>query len=123
MDLPISSKYRSTPGEPVSEDERSRLSAMLNDAFTEGTIDQTAYEELLDRVFGAQVLGDLVPVVEVLGKPATHDVPAVVAEVSGGRPGSLSQARRPTVPGIVLLAGGTVVVAIAAVIVLLVLVL
>lgn len=123
MDLPISSKYRSTPNEPVNEDERGRLSVMLNDAFTEGTIDQTTYTELLNRVFGAQVLGDLIPVVEVVGKPATHDVPAIVAEGSGGRPGQLSEARKPAVPSALFLVGGTTMLVIAAVIALLLLVL
>lgn len=119
MDLPISSKYRSTPDEPVTEEERTRLSTQLNDAFTDGKIDQTTYGELLDRVFGARRLGDLVPVVEVLGKPATHDVPAIVAEGSGGRPGELSEARPAPVRGTLFLVGGIAMLSIAAVIALL----
>jgi hypothetical protein len=119
VDLPISSKYRSTPNEPVSEAERSALSAQLNDAFTAGRIDQVTYSELLDQVFGAQRLGDLVGVVEVLGKPATHSVPAIVAEGAGGRPGVLAEARSPAPRTTLALVGGVAGVVVLAVIVLL----
>lgn len=120
MDLPISSKYRSTPNEPVSEAERNQLSAQLNTAFEEGRFDQVTYAQLLDQVFGAQRLGDLLPVVEVLGKPATHNVPAIVEEASGGRPGELTEAHRPGARGVALLVGGMGVLAILAVILLLI---
>ena len=93
--LPISSKYRSRPDDPVPESERNDLSARLNDEFAAGRIDQDTYDDLLNRVFDAKSLGDLAPVVEVLGKPSTHNVPAIVAEASGGRPGELSESRRP----------------------------
>lgn len=118
MDLPISSKYRSTPDAPVSEAERTQLSEQLNDAFAAGRFDSDTFEQLLDRVFGAQRLGDLVPVVEVLGKPSTHNVPAIVQESSGGRPGELAEARRPASRGVALLVGGIGVLAILAVILL-----
>lgn len=121
VDLPISSKYRSTPNEPVSEAERSQLSAQLNDAFTAGRIDQASYSDLLDRVFGAQRLGDLAAVVEVLGKPPTHAVPAIVARDAGGHPGELAEARRPTGRSTVALVGGIAGVGVLAVIMLLLL--
>lgn len=123
MDLPISSKYRRTPNEPVTEAERSQLSVQLNDAFTAGRIDQPRYNELLDQVFGAQRLGDLVEVVEALGKPMTHAVPAIVAEGSGGRPGELADARQPAPRSTIALLGGLGAVTVLAVIVLLLLVL
>lgn len=124
MDLPISSKYRSTPNEPVSEAERTQLSDQLNAAYTAGTIDQTTYSELLDQVFGAQKLGDLVGVVEVLGKPATHQVPAIIAEGRAeGRPGELAEANRPSRGATVALVGGIGVLAVIAVVVLLLLLL
>lgn len=123
VDLPISSKYRSTPNEPVSEAERSRLSEQLNDAFAAGRIDQTTYSDLLDRVFAAQRLGDLAGVVEVLGKPSTHAVPAIVAADAGGHPGELAEARRPAARSTVALVGAIAGVAVLAVIVLLLLLL
>ena len=124
MDLPISSKYRSTPNEPVSDGERNALSGQLNDAFTAGRIDQTTYSELLDQVFGAQRLGDLVGVVETLGKPATYAVPAIVDQgTPGGQPGELTEAHRPAARTTVALVGGIAGVAILAVIVLLLLIL
>lgn len=94
--LPISSKYRSRPNDPVPDAERNDLSARLNSEFADGRIDQDTYDELLDRVFDAKSLGDLAPVVEVLGKPATHDQPAIVAQTPGGRPGELSEMRGPS---------------------------
>lgn len=114
--LPISSKYRSRPGDPVPEAERNDLSARLNDAFSQGTIDQDQYDDLLNRVFDAKNLGELAPVVEVLGKPRTHDVPAIVAEASGGRPGELAEARRPGNKQTMMLVGGLSVVGLLAVI-------
>lgn len=105
VDLPISSKYRSTPNEPVPEEERSRLSAQLNEAFEKGEIDQQTFSGLLDQVFAAQRLGDLIEVVQALGKPPTHDVPAIVGH-STGRPGELAPARTPSNRAQVALIGG-----------------
>lgn len=123
VDLPISSKYRSTPNEPVTDEERNQLSTQLNDSFAAGHIGQEQYHQLLDQVFGAHRLGDLVGVVEVLGKPATHAVPDIVARDSGGRPGELAEARRPAARSTLALVGGVGVIAVVAVIVLLLLLL
>ena len=102
--LPISSRYRSAPNEPVTEAERTRLSEQLNAAFETGAIDQETFSSLLDQVFGAQRLGELTGVVAVLGKPPTHQVPAIVEQV--GRPGELAPARTPSARGQLLLIGG-----------------
>ena len=91
-DLPISSPYRSTPALPVDEAERNRLSSRLNAAFEAGTIDADDYQVRLDRLFAAQTLGELVPVVQGLPPLATYDAPALVAS-TGGRPGELAPAR------------------------------
>lgn len=121
--LPISSKYRSRPDDPVPDTERNDLSARLNDAFTQGNIDQDQYDELLNRVFDAKALGELAPVVEVLGKPRTYAVPAIVAEASGGRPGELSEARRPGNRQTMMLVGGLSAVGLLAVIAVLIILL
>lgn len=120
MDLPISSKYRSRPDEPVTEAERSRLSEQLNAAFAAGEIDQDTYSELLDQVFGARTLGDLIRPVEVLGKPSTYNVPAII-EDSLGQPGQLTEARTPAARTQLMLVGGIGVAAVLAIILLLVL--
>lgn len=120
VNLPISSKYRSQPNEPVTEAERSRLSAQLNEAFEKGEIDQTTYSELLDQVFEAKTLGDLIHPVEVLGKPATYNVPAIV-EQSPGRPGELAEARKPAARTQLALVGGLSVLVLLAIVILLVL--
>lgn len=91
-ELPISSPYRSTPDAPVTEGERERLSARLNAAFTAGSLDADAYHARLDRLFAAQRLGELVPVVQGLPPLSTHADPAIVAG-SGGEPGELAAAR------------------------------
>lgn len=121
MNLPISSKYRSTPNEPVSDTERNTLSAQLNDAFTRGEIGQEDYDSLLETIFEAKTLGDLVPAVEALGKPATHNTPAIVDEAPSGRPGELSEARKPAVPAVMMAVGGTVLAVIVIVLLLIVL--
>ncbi|WP_460766556.1 DUF1707 SHOCT-like domain-containing protein [Mariniluteicoccus flavus] len=94
--LPISSKYRSRPNDPVPEAERNDLSTQLNQAFTDGKVDQDQYDQLLNQVFDAQNLGELAPVVEALGKPMSHNTPAIVAQASGGRPGELAEGRKPS---------------------------
>jgi hypothetical protein len=91
-ELPISSPYRSTPDVPVSEAERNQLSARLNDAFSDGAIDGDDYQQRLDRLFAAQKLGELVPVVQGLPPLQTYASPAIVAG-GGGEPGQLTQAR------------------------------
>lgn len=123
MDLPISSKYRSTPDEPVTEAERNRLSAQLNEAFEKGRIDQPTYTQLLDQVFGAQRLGELVGPVEALGKPATYDVPAIVQQTQPGRPGELTEAHRPAARSQLMLVGGVGGLTLLAVVLLLIILL
>jgi hypothetical protein len=91
-DLPISSPYRSTPDAAVSEAERDQLSTRLNAAFEAGTLDADEYRVRLDRLFAAQRLGELVPVVEGLPPQQTYATPALVAS-TGGRPGELAPAR------------------------------
>lgn len=123
VNLPISSRYRSQPNEPVTEAERSRLSAQLNEAFERGDIDQPTYSRLLDEVFAAQRLGDLVGAVEALGKPATYNVPAIVEQAPQGRPGELTRARTPAARTQLMLVGGIGALVLLAVVLLLVMVL
>ncbi|MDO5500867.1 MAG: DUF1707 domain-containing protein, partial [Propionibacteriaceae bacterium] len=108
----------SQPDEPVTDAERNRLSAQLNEAFEKGEIDQTTYSELLDQVFGARTLRDLIAPVEALGKPATYDVPAIV-EQAPGRPGELTEARTPAARSQLALIGGLGGAVLVAVIILL----
>jgi len=119
-DLPISSPYRSTPQAPVTEDERNQVSSRLNAAFEEGGLDADAYHGRLDRLFAAQTLGELVPVVQGLPPLQTYEPPALVTG-TGGRPGELAPARSGT--GLTLVTVGGVAVAVLVVTLLLVLLL
>lgn len=119
--LPISSKYRSTPNEPVTDTERDTLSAQLNDAFTAGKLEQDEYDSLLETIFGAKTLGDLVPAVEALGKPATYNSPAIVQDSPKGQPGELTEARKPPVPATMMAVGGITIGLILVVLLLIVL--
>jgi hypothetical protein len=92
-ELPISSKYRSTPDAPVTDGEREQLTRRLNDAFAAGKLDQNAYSSHLDRLYAAQRLGELVPVVENLPAVPAYNDPEVVQQASDGRPGEVSPAR------------------------------
>lgn len=91
--LPISSKYRSLPDQPITEAEREDLARRLNEEFAKGKIDQDDYRSLLDVVFAARTNGDLLPVAEALPVKATHNQPAIVAQT--GEPGQLSESRGP----------------------------
>lgn len=101
--LPISSPYRSTPGEPVSDAEREQLTTRLNDAFSKGSLSHDDYSARLDQLYAAQTLGELVPVVDGLPPRETHETPAIVS-TGEGNPGELTQARNGT--RMTLVAGG-----------------
>jgi len=90
--LPISSKYRTTPEHPVDEGEREDLTTRLNDAYTRGSVDPDRYRELLDRLYAARTLGELVPAVEALPARATHDQPALARQETTLAPAELSPA-------------------------------
>jgi hypothetical protein len=100
-ELPLSSPYRSTPDAAVSEAERNQLSTRLNAAFEAGTLDADEYRVRLDRLFAAQRLGELVPVVEGLPPQQTYATPALVTG-TGGRPGELAPARNAAGPALVV---------------------
>lgn len=120
-ELPISSPYRDRPDAPVGEDERERLSQRLKAAYAANELDDDEFNARLDRLWSAQRLGDLVPVVQGLPPAATHDQPAIVQQSAAGRPGELAPTRRPAA---MLLVGGVAVGVVALlVIVLLVLLL
>ena len=91
--LPISSRYRSRPDEPVSEQERGELNDRLNEAYTDGSLAEDDYRARMDTLFAATTLGQLVPVVQGLAQAPTHAQPAIVSQQ--GRPGELSESRRP----------------------------
>ena len=103
--LPISSKYRSRPLEPLSDDEREELAGRLNQAFSDGLVDTDTYRDLLDRVFAAHTLGDVAGVVSQLPGKATFVVPATIEQGSTA-PGELVPSRGPGNLGAILLAGG-----------------
>lgn len=99
--LPRSSKYRATPHAPLEEGERNSLVERLNAAYESGEVGSDDYHRLLDVAFGATTLGQVAEVVEALPGAATHDTPAIVP-VGQGRPGELSEARRPSLSTAVL---------------------
>lgn len=120
--LPISSKYRSTPDKPVDETEREALSRQLNEAFEKGSVDQSDYSAMLDRVFSARTLGELAPVVERLGARATHNEPAMVRREGNLPPGELAPAGMNNATAAMVMkavsAGGFVIIVLAALILL-----
>ncbi len=90
-ELPPSSKYLQRAEQPVDEVERESLVKRLTDAYTDGRVEQDEYLAALDVVYGANSLGDLVPVVERLPARAI-EVPAIVG--SGAAPaGELEPSR------------------------------
>ena len=101
--LPISSKYRSTPNEPVSDQEREQLTARVNEAYTDGKLDDDQYHAHLDLVFAARTLGELVPVVSAVGMAPTYKEPAIVAQTGTNKPGELAEIKAPGRSGLVVL--------------------
>lgn len=78
--LPISSKYRSTPDVAVDDAEREEVTSRLNEAFAAGSLDEDAYRRMLDVTYAAKTLGELAPVVENLPALSTHSQPAAVVQ-------------------------------------------
>ncbi|MGJ6980183.1 DUF1707 SHOCT-like domain-containing protein [Aestuariimicrobium soli] len=105
--LPISSKYRSQANLPVDDAERDDLVRRLNEAYSEGRIDTDEYQPLLDRVFSASTLGELLPVVEKLPVKATYLSPAIVEQGSNRPgPGELTPTRPALRAGMAVMVGG-----------------
>lgn len=115
-ELPLSSPYRSTPDAAVGEDERNRVVSRLNAAYEAGQLETEDYQARLDRLFAAQRLGELVPVVQGLPPLRTHTEPALVTG-DRGQPGELAPAR--SAAPLALVAVGLVVVGIVVVLLLL----
>ncbi len=105
--LPISSKYRSTPGLPIPDDEREALVKRLNKAFSDGKINSDDYRAFLDRLFAARKLGELAVIVEALPPAPTHDQPAMVQQGTAVEPGELSPSRAVTTRAVVYATAGT----------------
>lgn len=108
MALPISSKYRSRPNDPVPDQERQQLSSQLNDAFASGDLSQEQFDAHLDTIFHAKTLGELVPVVETLGKPPTHAVPEIVQQNTDLAPGEVGEITPPSGKTQLAVVGGLV---------------
>lgn len=103
----------------MSDQEREQLTVRLNDAFSEGTLSQEDYSARLDRLFAANTLGELVPVVDGLPPRETHQTPAIVQSSSGGEPGELARARSGT--KLALVGGGAVIGVVVLIVLLIVL--
>lgn len=117
-ELPRSSKYVATPDAELGEAERNTLVSRLNQAFSAGIVDETAYRAHLDTLFAAKRLGDVAGVVAILPAIATHDVPAVI-ETGRTAPGDLAPARSPKpLTTLLLIAGGGVALMLLVVVVL-----
>lgn len=86
--LPISSKYRSAPGRPVDEAERTQLTQRLNDAYAEGRLDVDDYQRRMDQLFTASTLGELVEVVD--GLPASAYRQPGIVDQGISAPGEVS---------------------------------
>lgn len=91
MTLPISSKYRSNPDQPVSDSDRDGLTKRLNDEFTSGRMDADTYHRMLDLTYSARNLGQLEPVAAALPVASTHSEPPAVRQSSGVAPGQVNQ--------------------------------
>lgn len=97
--LPPSSKYLQQAGSAVDDDEREALAERLSAAFADGRLEQDDYMAGLDVVYGAQHLGELVPVIEQL-PAAPVETPGIV-QSSGSPVGQVSASRNILVPALI----------------------
>lgn len=105
----MSSKYRLRSGDQVDDAEREDLAERLAKEYTDGRISQDDYLRLLDIVYQAATLGELVEVVEILPPRQTHQVPAIAVQGSQP-PGTLSEPRGMGVATMVVVGGGAVLI-------------
>lgn len=103
--LPISSKYRSRPLEPLGDAEREELAGRLNESFARGELETDDYRAMLDRVFAASTLGEVAEVVAKLPGKDTFAVPSTIVTGTTA-PGELVPAKGPGNRGAILLAAG-----------------
>ncbi len=103
--LPISSRYRSRPLEPLGDGEREELAARLNEEFARGAMDADDYRTALDQLFAARTLGEVAEVVAALPAKETFAVPSVI-EQGTAAPGELLPTKNPGKKGAVMLAAG-----------------
>ena len=113
--LPPSSRYLQEADQPVDDNERESLAKTLSDAYSEGRLGQDDYLEGLDAVYGASVLGDLVPVVENLPAPSAK-TPAII-EQGVVAPGEVSESRSVMLPAMMITIGGVALLVVLALLV------
>lgn len=115
MALPPSSKYLQRGQDPVDDAERDSMTARLNAAFADGGITHEQYAESMERLYAAQKLADLVPVVDGLPAP-TPEVPAIV-EKGTAPAGRLADARDMRPVAFAVVAVGAVLVTVLVILV------
>lgn len=99
--LPPSSKYLQQADAAVDDVEREALTKQLSDAYADGRISQDEYMAAMDTLYGANSLGELVPVVEHL--PAkVDDVPKGVQYQSSVPAGEVNPTRNIAVPALIV---------------------
>lgn len=64
--LPIESNYSHEPTRPVSDDERAELTRRVNEAYEKGELPLETYQEVMDGIYSAKTVGELVPLVSSL---------------------------------------------------------
>ena len=115
--LPPSSRYLQQSGASVEDTEREALAKRLSDAFADGRLDQDDYMTSLDVVYGAQQLGELVPVIERLPAAAV-ETPNIV-QGSTLPAGEISTSRNVLLPALLVTGGILALLVILAVLVVL----
>lgn len=120
--LPISSKYVSSPELPVDADEREAMVARVNAAYESGQLDEFDYRAYLDIAFGAKTLGQLRPVAEGVPALPTYATPGNIERASA-TPGEVSPSKAPSGRLVGMIAGVGALALLALVIVLVLLVL
>ncbi|SER79892.1 protein of unknown function [Propionibacterium cyclohexanicum] len=64
--LPIESNYSHEPTRPVTENERNELTRRVNEAYEKGELPLDSYQEIMDGLYSATTLGELVPLAQAL---------------------------------------------------------
>lgn len=109
VNAPLRSRLLSRRDEAVTDADRDDLSRRLNEAFAAGQVDQDDFTRLLDLIFSASTLGDLVPVADALPQTATYAEPAGV-DLDAPAPGELVPAAPPSARRVALVGGSALVV-------------
>jgi len=110
--LPVEYEYQHDPSGDVTDNDRDKLSARLNDAFAAGDLTIDDYQGRLQTVFDATKRAELVTILDGLPGKYRSNEPALAVDDQASRPGELAPLNRAPTKLVRIAAGAGIVFAV-----------